>query len=633
MIIDRRFILLLLPLFLGFLLQCEKADAEREANRLFVQAYQHIDAAGKLENHDPAEAHRHYLLALENIEKIISNYSDSQVAVDVAQHRTRIGDITIGDLRVKVPAYAAKAEALESFHNLSLYAIEMDDQVLNKGLFKLDYAGLLVRNSQDLLHDQLVRMVKSQADRHWDREVTDRLYLELSVHFADIAHWPQSLENSDRIQNPELLYESLKRIVRSGYITNELNSHALEQFYSYISYLYPVDQVRLIKMISEELLKSGRGAQALVLVRERLPSPDDDRVLEHIEALTELSNTLAEHGEFALSRQIIRQIGNIDSNYTDFALRYLAVQLAIHDKMGEALNIAEGFDRDYFKHTTLAAMAVRQAERDSIDHALNLLDQIPENVSEKTESILEIAWVITDDEAMSDSLIQLGSAGIDVMASSLQRSNAYLRIADVHIRHNNRSLAAQAMENAESDVRDVADTKALNQLIAEIIERWISLGRPDRALDIAAWFQMSDPSFNSLVPELFTFAIARGYHDFAKSLAGMTDRRPYYQFILVQTYLDNEMISQPSELAYNIRNYYWRTRALARLSTDLKIKVNQAAAEKAATDALLTMQRIRDPEERQQALIHVSALLSAGNITMNEERKALALDILNSFET
>ncbi len=623
---------MILPLLLGVLFQCGKPDAEREANRLFVEAYQHIDAAGKLEGHDPAEAHIHYRLALEKIEQIINNYSDSQIAVDVAQHRTRIGDLTIGDLRRKVPSYAARAEALESFHKLTLYAIGMEDNVLDKGLFELDYAGLLTRNPRDLHHDELVRMVESRADRHWDREVTDRLYFELSVHFSEIARWPRSLKNADRIQNPELLYESLKQIVLFGYITDELDPRALEQFYSYIPYLNPVDQVRIIELICKELFTSGRGAQAVALVRERLPSPDDDHALEHIEMLTDLSNTLADHGEFVLSRQIVRQIGNIDSNYTDFALRYLAVQLGLHDKMDEALKIVEGFNRDYFEHTTLAALAVRQAKRDSIDHALNLLGQIPDNVSEKTESLLEIAWIVSDNEALADSLILLGSAGIGGMTSSLQRSYAYLRIADIQIRHDKRSLAAQAIENAESDAHDVAGAEAHNQLIAEIIERWISLGRPDRALDIAAWFQMSDPSFNSLVSELYAFAIARGYHDFARSLAGMSDRRPYYQFILIETYLDNGMISQPSELAYDIRNYYWRTRALGRLSTDLKIKVNNAAAEKAATDALLTMQRIRDIDERQQALIRVSALLSAGNITMNEERRALALDVLNSFE-
>lgn len=628
-----RYLFLLIMLLFGSLIQCKKTDDEREANRLFVEAYQLTEAAREKENSDPADAYERYQRALRKIEQIISNYSDTQIAVDVAQHRTSIGDITIGDLRKKVPAYAARAEALEDFHQLTLYAIEMESDVLNRGLLRLEYARKLIRNSRQQLHDELVGMVVRQADQHWNREVTDRLYHDLSVHFSEQSRWGQSIEMADRIQDPSLLSGSLERLISSGYITSELNPRSLERVYDFVSYVDPVGQVKLIGSISRELFASGRGTQANALLRDRLPSPENDRILEHIEALTGLATTFSEAGEFDVSRDIIRQIGNLDSDYMAFALRDLASQVARHDGMDEAMVIVEGFDRDYFRYTTMAAIAVQQAHLDSLDSAMLLLDRIPDNVSEKTESLLEISWIAADEEEeIADSLLQLAMRNVAGMTASMQRSDMYLRIADIQIRLDRRSLAARAVENAESDARDIVSPESLNHLIARIIECWITLGRPDRALDIAAWFRMSDSSFDALVPELYSFTISRGYHDFVRSLAGMTDRRAQFQYRLVEAYLDMGLISQPSELAYDIRNYYWRSLALARLAYDLKSKVNLATAEKAATDALLTIQRIRESDEKQQALTHASALISAAEITMNEERRSLAVELLNNFE-
>ncbi len=632
MIIRQLHILLFLPIIAGILVHCEKTDAEREANRLFVEAYQLTEAAHELEETDPEGTYEYYRQALEKIEKIIDNFPDTQIAVDVAQHRTRIGDITVGDLRRKVPLYASRAEALDNFHKLTLYAINMENEDLDRGLKRLEYARILFHNSKEEHHDDLVRTVIRQADQHWNREIIDRLYHDLSVHFSSISRWQQSIDMADRIQDPSLLSHSLQQLVSSGYITDGADVRALEHLYGYLNYIDPVSQLNLIEMICRNLFTSGRGSQALALVRERLPPPDEDRALEHIEALTDLSNVFSEHAEFEVSQQLIMQIGNIDSNYSDFALRDMASYLALHGRMGEAMKIVENFERDYFKHTTMAAIAVQNARSDSLDLAVSLLERIPVHVSEKTESLLEVAWIIADDENRADSLLQLALTGIGDIPSSLQRAHANLRVADIQIRHNKRSLAAEALENAEVQAREITGSESLNYLIAQLIERWISLGRPDRALDIAAWFRMSDPSFDDLVPGLFSYAINRGYHDFARSLAVMTDRRARFQYILVEVYLDLGLVSQPSELAYEIRNYYWRSRALAKLTTGLINKVNLAAAEKAATDILLTMQRIRDLDEKKLALFHVSALLSSAGITMNDERRALTVELLGGFD-
>ncbi|MDI6402890.1 hypothetical protein QLX67_12860, partial [Balneolaceae bacterium ANBcel3] len=76
--------LLLLIVLGGLLVQCSTPkDTDREANRLFVQAFRLTEQALKLEQDDPAEAYTLYQQALQNIDQIIENYPDTQVAVDV----------------------------------------------------------------------------------------------------------------------------------------------------------------------------------------------------------------------------------------------------------------------------------------------------------------------------------------------------------------------------------------------------------------------------------------------------------------------------------------------------------------------------------------------------------------------
>ncbi|TVQ70283.1 MAG: hypothetical protein EA363_08210 [Balneolaceae bacterium] len=613
-----------------FLVQCGKGDADREANRLFVEAYRLTESGQQSEARDPVEAYSYYRQAVEKIDNIIDNYPDTPLAVDVAQRRTRIGDITIGQLRDKVPRFSALARAMDDFHELTIYLIQLEDEQ-DRGLLHLSYARLLYEHGQEERHEEVVSKVLRQADRHWDRELIDRLYLELSMHFSNISRWERSLEVLDRIQDQQLLYEALYHLIADGYM-RAADGGRLGRITTYLDYVDPVSRLALIDRICDDLLATGNRPQAVSLLQEDFHEPSENRALEYIDVLSRLSMTLANHGEYDYSRIIIKQIEKIDSNYYDFARRELATVIARHGEPGAAVDMAGDFDREYFRHTAFAAIAVELVRQDSLSMAFSLMDRIPDTVTEKTQSLLEIALLIEDNQEISDSLLQVALPRISDISSPLLRSNFQISVADVHIQRDRRSQAAEAMEQAEAYASEVSDAENINQLITTIIKRWVALGRPDRALDIAAWYRMDHPSFERQIPGLYDYAISRGFHDFARTLAGMTDQRAYYRYMLISAYLDRGLISQPMEHAYEIRNYYWRTRAQALLIADLKNKVNLATAERVSTDALLTMQRIRDRSDKQRAFFHAASMMSAAGISMDRERRPIVIELLGQFD-
>ncbi len=614
---------------LFFVVQCEKGNADREANRLFVEAYRLTESGRQSEVQDPGEAYSYYRQAVQKIDNIIENYPDTPVAVDVAQRRTRIGDITIGELRERVPRFSALARAMNGFHDLTLYLIQMEDEVY-RGSLHLSYAGLLHERGLDQRHEEVVGKVLQQADRHWNRELIDRLYLELSQHFSTLSMWDQSLQALDRIQDQQLLHKALYHLLDSGYMRAPGGGHPA-RVASFFDYVDPVNRVTLIERICDDLLVTGNRPHAVSLLHGQLPELSENRLLEYIDALSRLSSTLANHGEYDLSDMVIEQIEKADSNYAYFARRDLAEAVARNGEFSVAADMASRFDHDHFRHTAYAGIAVELVRQDSLSMALTLLNRIPDDVTEKTGALLEIALLLEDHEELSDSLLQASVPLIADIPSPVARSKSLVNLADIHIRRDRRSLAAEAMEQVEVYASEVSDPENINALITTIIERWITLGRPDRALNIAAWYRMDHPSFEMQIPDLFGYAIKRGFHDFALTLAGMTDRRAYYQYLLITAYLDQGVVSQPMELAYQIRDYYWRSRAQSLLIIDLKSKVNTATAERVSTDALLTIQRIRDRSDKQRALFHAASIMSAAGINMDVERRSITIELLGQI--
>ncbi len=607
---------------------CGKTDADKEANRLFVEAYQLTEQAHRSEANDPAGSYVYYRKAVEKIDNIISNYPGSAVAVDVTQRRTRIGEITIGELRDKVPRLAARAKALEGFHDLALFLAGLEDDEAHFSM-KLAHARKMHEKGFNNRHDELVGELAERAQRHWNRELTDRFYYGLSTHFADLSRWDESLRYTDLIQDHAQLSDALHHMLDQGFI-GEASSRLFPRITVYLDYLDAVNRIRLTERLTDGMLSAGYRPQAIAILQEDLPEPSGPGALDHLTALVELSSTLASHGEYDLSLSIIELIGKYDANYADFSRRDLAVAMARRGDPDRAIEFAGQFERDQFRYTALSSIALELSESDSIDAALMLLDRIPDDLAEKTDVVLRMA-LLSNEHA--DSLLNMALPGIEAVDAPMIRAGLHIRVAEIHLRQNRRSLAAEAMELAEEHAAVLSDPENINHTITSIIKTWLSLGRPDRALDAASWFRMDHPSFARIAPDLFSHSINRGFHDFARTIAGMTDRRPFFQFKLISVYLDQGMISQPSELAYEIRDFYWRSRAVSLLVSDLKNKVNPAAAERAATDALLMMQRIRDTSQKKQALFHAASLFASADMVMEQELRLLVTELISQIDT
>lgn len=630
--LSARFLLWIPVLFL--LSYCGTSDPDREANRLFVEAYRLTERAGELEQEDPVAAYRHYREALDNIEKIIEDYSTTTVAVNATQQQTSIGELTIAELRRKVPLLESRAGALEGFHELTLYlAGRMDDETESAEL-KIRYAQWAYANEDTTLYHELMEQVRSEADQHWNTEITDPIYSRLAVTYSKHRRWPQALEAANQIQDSELLSRTLENILDNGFIQHAEKS-GYEDIIPQLDYVSPTDHINLLERMAVDLFSTGAREEALSLLTSLPPADEDDDMLAHIDALTRLSEAYTSRGEFEASRSIIDEIRELDEDYADFALRDLSIELARRQNMDEALEIAHSFGREYFEHAAIARISVQHAANGMISEALTMLDDIPYDVSEKAESYIDIAYLLSDygDNERADSLLNAAGPLMENIDSHALRLELALETADIHMLRNERSLAADVLDEAENNVMQISGSQNLNYIIEQIVSRWITLGRPDRVLESAVYFDMEQEEGSRRMQRLMEQASDNGYHELARSLAGMSEKQHHLLFLLNQHYLERNNIDRSIELSYDIRNYHWRSKALSDLAGVLAgISGREVETEKAATDALQTIQRIRDEATKEETLLYVSSRLSASGITMNESLKSLAKELLGQFK-
>lgn len=611
---------------------CGKSDPDREANRLFVEAYRLSENAAELEQQDPVAAFEKYNQALQNIDKIIEEYPDTPVAVDATQQRTLLGDMSIGKLRLTVPRMKDRASALDNFHELTKYLSDRRGE-LQKVEYLINYAGYLYRFEHTDHFAEIITEVSEMAHNHWNTEVSDSIYMRLSGLYAATESWNKAIEMADYIQNQQLIRSSLEKIIDEGFVADQ-KGDAPDRLSDLISFLNPNRRLHIISNLSSALLEADCREVATDLVRSNIQGPDTDGALERIDVLNELATTFSRYGEFELVDEIVSKIDNIDDDYTGFALREKATQMYRQGKRDEAMEMIASFDRNYFRHTSLSEIAVQRAESGLITNALELVDELPDQMMEKTDSKIKIAYILADfgDYERSDSLINAVLPGINELGSSLNRARKHLMLAEIYAMRNERSLSAGALERAEDHAKEISGSESINSVLTDIFRLWVDLGRPDRALDLAAWFRMDHDSFEKSIPGLFRHAIERDYHDLAKSLAGITDSRAYFEYILNSIYLDMERTVRSRQLAYDIRSFEWRARAVSDLAMELKMDNEDAASNKAATDVLQMLDRIRNKENRERSLLYVSKRLSAAGIAMNEERKTLLKELVGQLD-
>ncbi|MEX0681823.1 MAG: hypothetical protein WD097_10620 [Balneolales bacterium] len=626
------FIILLMPVL--FLMQCDELDHERQANRLFVEAYQLINHAKSLEMENPVQSYQYYRQALDNIENIIENYPDTQIAVNVTQQQTLIGEMTIADLKNKVPVIKARSMSLEGFHELTVYLTGRISDEVEQGKYRIRYALMAYSQGNQEKFDEVLRDVHRFADQHWNIEVSDPIYHLLAGAYAETGMWDDAMAIIDLIHDRELLYRSLTSILEKGYIRDN-DVVDITPLLTHLDFLSPIQYIQLLGVIAEDFFVTNKIDKALTLMDKTLPLSDEgEKVLDQIEALARLSQVYASHGEFEVSRKIIDIIDRLDTNYTDFALRDLASELARRGHMEDAIEIVASYEHEYFQSATIAAISAHHAKNGYIAEALNMVDRIPENVSEKVEARIEIAGILSEleDYERSDSLIMLTIPQIDELESDLRQVEAHIRTAKIYSGRNERSKAAESLDRAEHQVENIYDSDSYNRIIADIVIQWMTLGRPDRVIDLATRFRMEHTSFEEIMKKLMRISVQMGYPDLALTLAEITDRQPFFYYHLNAIFLENGNVNRAENITYGIRDYHMRAKALADLSAKIYSNDDHIVSRKVTTDALQIIQRIQDRSEQETVLIYVASTLSAVGVPMNDEYRNLTGRVISRFD-
>ncbi len=632
---ERTLLIRFLFAFFAFLAlsQCSSTDQEQEANRLFVESYRFAEQAREKEQTDPIASYEYYRQALENIDEIIDEYPETGVAVNVTQQQTRIGDMTVGELRRKVPLVESRARAMDGFHELTMYLVGRSNDEALSAEKQIRYADRIIQTGNEGRYRNILEQVSEWAHRHWNTTITDPVYLQLSKSYSNAGFWTEALDAADRLQNRDMLYQAIRHMLDDG-ILNDSENSVQERIFSYFQYVSSVQQLQLLRIAAADLFTLDRQEEADALIDRGLPSAEQEAILEHIDALTRLSAEYASHGSFSRSRIIIEDIEEMDENYADFARRDLSMHLARRHHVDEALEIASNFSRDYFRDTSVARIAVQVARNGRISDALELLDDVADDVTDKVDSYIEIAYLLSDygENERSDALLELSRPLIEQIDSPLRRSELWLRIADCYMARNARSYAAETLGEAEADVLMINSGEGLNHMIVQTLSKWIKLGRPDRALDMAEHFRMNHDGFEENMKRVLDLAVNAGFHDLARSLAGITPDVHYFLHLLNQYYLDQNDIDRAIELSYGIRSFEWRARSQSDLVMALQKAGRETEKDKAASDALQTVDRIRDRDKKAETLLYVASRLSAAGQTMSRELKSIISDILSQFE-
>lgn len=619
-------------LLLLFLVQCSSEDPDREANRLFVEAFRLIESADNLQQYDPVEVFEKYNQALLNIDRIIGSYADTDVAVNVTQQQTRIGELTIGELRRMVPLMQARAEAVDGFLNLSLYLSDHIESEEERAAFYLQQYAWYYAAGDTETATRLLAKAERLAERHWNSAVSDPIFRLVSLALADRAYWERALDTANRIQTRSHLMAALHYIVQSGYLREHAVS-GVERIRFFLDDFDATEQLMLTTSMAEELMRYGHDNLAMELVRTGAPPVDADGILTYIEALINLSGVYARHGVFDRALQVAKLIEEIDGNYSPFALRDISIELARFGELEQALEMASAFERDYFRFDAVAGMAAARSAAGSVSDALELARSLPDEAPEKAEAYASIIQDLSDfgDFDRADSLMQGALTLSETIDSPIRSAQVHMQLADAYKTMGNLSEAAGLLAEAENAALQISSSETRNHILLQTGLLWIDLGRPDRVPDMFIHLRMDEPTFAELVTELLAAALRAGYHDLARMLPGITEHQPQFLYRLHALYVERGDLERARTLAYEIRNYQWRSRALADLAGLFEAEGQRTESDKVAADALLVLQRIRQSEERNAALHYTAARLAAAGVSMDGTHRTLVAQLMDEM--
>lgn len=168
------------------------SSPDEKANKLFVEAFQLIKPAQELEKVSYAEALKLYEDALAKLDRIISKYPSSQLAVKLIQDEAKIESYTITELKEIVSQVKMKADAEASPLACALFvAAHWDLTVV------ADIAGKYAEAGQ---YDQALQIVKT-IEEPIGKDVA---LAKIAVAYAKAEQYDQALQIAKTIEDADV---------------------------------------------------------------------------------------------------------------------------------------------------------------------------------------------------------------------------------------------------------------------------------------------------------------------------------------------------------------------------------------------------------------------------------------------
>ncbi|MDI6400582.1 hypothetical protein QLX67_01120, partial [Balneolaceae bacterium ANBcel3] len=550
------------------------------------------------------------------------------------QHQTRIGDMTVGELRRKLPLLQTRANALSGFMPLSNYLINRVSNEVARASRHLQQAEWLHNAERERAFSEKMQHLRTSADRHWNTEITDSIYYSMVPYYMMANKSEDALSVTNRIRNQQLIAGALEQIALQLTVDNS-SEEVLNRFTSLLDYVDPTEYLSLTALLTEFLFTSEDHDRARSLA-ESLPeisSPQQQN--EYLHKLMRLHALFAAEGLYETSSNLLNRMKALDETTYHFAFRDHVISLSKNGDHAQSVSLLDSLHTDYFRHSAISGIAMAMAEQGWVSDALTLMEQIPDSISDKTIAHVNIACTLYDfhDFERGDSLLEASLPWIREIPSRMERTRILIQVSKMNRRIDRpMSVVADFLEQAEASLDGITNADSFNLLAVSIIEQWLIIGRPDRARTLAEKMRPSGSQYSDQINGLMAQSVEQEYDSLARALAIMDEQRQHlHLYALSQLYLKQSNTTKATELSYTIRNFYWRSLALADLTVHLMSKGDSTEVGKAATDTLLMIQRIRDPEVKEKALEYASSRFGTAGLDMSDENRSIAAEMLSEL--
>ncbi len=347
---------------------------DEKANKLFVEASELIKSAQEVEETSYVDAFKLYEKSLTKLERITSKYPSSQLAVEIAQGKAKIGPYSIQSFRdVVLPLARRKAEAEQDPKVCAIFVAETMAYVGSKTIALSEIAGkytaakqfeqalLVARTIQDdTVKASVLAGISNKVSEAGQKEKA----IEILSEALRIIKYDKAFALVVKVGQKEKALEIILETLQAARIIEDPDAKATALF-----------------EVAGKYFEVGEKGKATEILSEALQTA---RTIESYSgkasALVDIAGKYAEMGQFDKALRVAR---TIESYYMKAsALAEIAGEYAKAEQFDQAIQVAraiKGYYRDYFKASALAEIVGEYARSGQFDQALQVARTIKED--------------------------------------------------------------------------------------------------------------------------------------------------------------------------------------------------------------------------------------------------------------